>query len=564
MSDRELLDAPDTIPIAIIPQPRTERDESRPSRRQEREQRERERRRGLSRGTTMLPPALVTLALGAYQIGTPQVREDESATWWAAHLSWNNLGRLLDNTDVVLAPYYVLMHLWVSVAGSSAVMLRLPSLLAMTATAAALALLGRRMFDAPTGLIGGLVFAVLPATARYAQDARPYALSALSVVVGALLLYRALDHDGADRWGGYALGMLFTGLFHPVAATVVAAYLLIVLATERQRTGAWFAVTLVPVAPLFAVLMLARGQNHQHPNGGTNVDALLHLPQDLLGSAHVALAVGLLALFGVLLGRRNGIPLLVWAVLPPVVLFGLRSYANVFTPAYFVFTVPALALLAGAGVCALGRELPGKAGSVVPRQIAAGLVALAAVGAVSVMALPTLRDDPQHGAYDFRAAARYVALQQKPGDGIVYSGQLDVATRAMAYHLRGAAQPLSGVYVMVPPEQDGTYTGTPCAAPVVCTKGVDRIWLVSTADAATPYAGMTADQGAFLQTEYKPSIAREFAGGLRITLFERVPDNGAAGQKPGTTKQTGTAKQAGATQKSGTQKAGATDKAGNG
>jgi mannosyltransferase len=509
VSDRELLDAPDTIPIAIIPQPRTERSESRPSR--------------LGRGTTMLPPALVTLALGAYQIGTPQVREDEAATWWAAHLSWSDLGRLLNNTDVVLAPYYLLMHLWVSVAGSSAVMLRLPSLLAMTATAATLALLGRRMFDAPTGLIGGLVFAVLPATTRYAQDARPYALSALAVVVGALLLYRALDHEGADRWGGYALGMLLTGLFHPVAASVVVAYLLIVLATERQRAGAWFAVTLVPVAPLFAVLMLARGQNHQHPNGGTGLDALRHLPQDLLGSTHVALALGVLALLGVLLGRRNGIALLVWAVLPPVAVFLLRSYGNLFTPSYFVFTLPALSLLAGAGVCALGRELPGRARSAVPRQLAAGLVALAAVAAVSAMAMPDLRHDPQPGAGDFRAAARYVALQQKPGDGIVYSGQLDVATRAMAYQLRDTARPPADVYVMVPPQRDGTYTGKPCAAPVVCTKGVDRIWLVSTAGAATPYAGMTHDEAAYLQSAYKPSAAREFAGGLRVTLFQRAP-----------------------------------------
>ncbi|SHN29171.1 glycosyltransferase family 39 protein [Actinacidiphila paucisporea] len=529
MSEREVLDSPETIPIAIIPQPGTERAEARPSRREEREQRERERRRGLSRATTMLPPALVALALGAYQIGTPQVREDESATWWAAHLSWSDLGRLLDNTDVVLAPYYVLMHLWVTVAGSSPVVLRLPSLLAMTATAAALALLGRRMFDGPTGLIGGLIFAVLPATTRYAQDARPYALSALAVVVGALLLYRALDHEGADRWGGYALGMLGTGLFHPVAATVVVAYLLIVFATDRQRAGAWFSVTVVPVAPLLAVLMLARGQNHQHPKGGTGLDALRHLPQDLLGSVHVALAVGVLAVLGVLLGRRNGVALLVWAVLPPVAVFALRSYGNLFTPSYFVFTLPAIALLAAAGVCGLGRALPGRATSIVPRQLVAGLVAFAAVAAVSVTVLPSLRDDPQPGAYDFHAAARFVALQQKPGDGIVYSGQLDVATRAMAYQLRDAPQPLADVYAMVSPQRGGTYTGKPCAAPVVCTKGVDRIWLVSTAPAATPYAGMTADEGTFLRTEYKASPAREFDGGLRVVLFQRAAKAGGRG-----------------------------------
>ncbi|HEY5833165.1 glycosyltransferase family 39 protein [Streptomyces sp.] len=521
MSDREILDAPDTIPIAIIPQPHTERTEPRPSRREEREQRERSR--GLGRGVTVLPPALVALGLGAYRLGATQVREDESATWWAAHLSWGDLGRLLDNTDVVLAPYYVLMHLWVSVAGSSPAMLRLPSLLAMAATAGLLALLGRRMFDAPTGLVGGLVFAVLPVTTRYAQDARPYALAALAVVAGALLLYRALDHEGADRWGGYALGMLCTGLFHPVAATVVVAYLLVVRATERQRLGAWFAVTLVPVLPLFAVLMLARGQNHQHPEVGTGVDSLRHLPADLLGSSSVALAVGVLALLGVVLARRNGLPLLVWAVLPPLAVFCLRSYGNLFTPSYFVFTVPAVALLAGAGTCALAKALPGRARGLATRQLVLGLVAAAAVAVVSLPAFSAVHSDPRPGQPDFRAAAAYLTAHQKTGDGVVYSGEPDVVTRALAYQQRDVPVRPRSVYVTVSPQQDGTYTGRPCAAPVVCTKGVNRVWLVSNASPSTPYAGLTTDETSFLRTQYRPTAARAFDGGLRITLLSRVP-----------------------------------------
>lgn len=545
MNEREVLDShshsPDTIPISIIPQPRNthhghgeweiqdDGDGPRPpsgggrsSRRRQRD----EQRRGMGRAVIMLPPMVVTLAAGAYGLGGSQVREDESATWWASHLSWTDLGRLLDNTDVVLAPYYVLMHLWVSVVGSSPTMLRLPSVLAMAATAGLLALLGRRMFDAPTGLVAGLIFAVLPVTTHYAQEARPFALAALSVVAGALLLYRALDHEGADRWGGYALGMLCTGLFHPVAAIVAVAYLLITLATERQRTGAWFAVTLVPVAPLFAVLMLARGQNHQDPQGGTDVHALLRLPQELLGSQHVAFAVGGLALLGVLLGRRNGVPLLVWAVLPPAALFGLRSYGNLFTPSYLVFTVPALALLAGAGVCGLAKVLPGRERGVPTRQILLGLTAAVAVAAVSLSAFPDLRTDPRPGRPDYQAASSWLRTQTRGGDGVVYGGELDKVMRATAYQLRDMADPPAEVYVTVSPQRDGTYTGEPCSAPVVCTKDVKRIWLVSNAP-RTPYAGMTADEGKFLQSDYKAAGAKDFAGGLRVTLFNRVPQKAA-------------------------------------
>jgi mannosyltransferase len=406
-----------TVPLRIITQPRREQpadpDPGAPGPARGRGRNE-QRGTGMGRGVTMLPPALVTLGLGAYNLANTQVRQDESATWWAAHLSWTDLGRLLDNTDVVLAPYYVLMHLWVSLVGADPAPLRLPSLVAMAVTAGLLALLGRRMFDAPTGLVGGLVFAVLPVTTRYATDARPYAMSALAVVVAALLLYRALDHEGADRWGGYALGMLFTGLFHPVAATVVVAYFVLTVITERQRVGAWFAVTLVPVAPLLAVLVLARGQNHQDPQSGTGIDTLLHLPQDLLGSAKVAAAVGVLAVLGVLVGRKTGLALLVWVVLPPLALFGLRSYANLFTPSYFVFTLPALALLAGAGVCGLARALPGRDQAVPTRQLVAGLAAAVAVAVVSFPVLRPLSADPQTGQPDYESSASYM-LGRRPG-----------------------------------------------------------------------------------------------------------------------------------------------------
>jgi mannosyltransferase len=514
-----------TVPLRIITQPRREPpadpDPGAPGPARGRGRNE-QRGTGMGRGVTMLPPALVTLGLGAYNLANTQVRQDESATWWAAHLSWTDLGRLLDNTDVVLAPYYVLMHLWVSLVGADPAPLRLPSLVAMAVTAGLLALLGRRMFDAPTGLVGGLVFAVLPVTTRYATDARPYAMSALAVVVAALLLYRALDHEGADRWGGYALGMLFTGLFHPVAATVVVAYFVLTVITERQRVGAWFAVTLVPVAPLLAVLVLARGQNHQDPQSGTGIDTLLHLPQDLLGSAKVAAAVGVLAVLGVLVGRKTGLALLVWVVLPPLALFGLRSYANLFTPSYFVFTLPALALLAGAGVCGLARALPGRDQAVPTRQLVAGLAAAVAVAVVSFPVLRPLSADPQTGQPDYESSASYMLGQQEAGDGIVYGGDRAATMRALAYQLRNAVSRPSEVYVVVSPEQDGTYTGQPCSAPVVCSEGVKRIWLVTTASTATPYAGMTEVEGTFLQANYKVTGAREFAGGLRVALLRRV------------------------------------------
>jgi mannosyltransferase len=61
------------------------------------------------------------------------------------------------------------MHLWVSLLGASDVMLRLPSVLAMAASAGLTARLGTRLASPRVGLLSGLLFAVLPTTSRYAR-----------------------------------------------------------------------------------------------------------------------------------------------------------------------------------------------------------------------------------------------------------------------------------------------------------------------------------------------------------------------------------------------------------
>jgi mannosyltransferase len=170
----------------------------------------------------------------------------------------------------------------------------------------------------------------------------------------------------------------------------------------------------------------------------------------------------------------------------------------------------------------VAKALPGRERGVPSRQILLGMVAAIGIAAVSLPAFPGLRTDPQPGQPDYEAAAGWLRTQSHPGDGVVYSGELDTALRATAYQLRGTARPPAQVYVTVSPQQDGTYTGQPCSAPVVCTKEAQRIWLVSNTP-RTPFAGMTPDEGKFLQSNYKAAGARDFTGGLRITLFNRLP-----------------------------------------
>ncbi len=82
---------------------------------------------------TWAVPAVVTAALGLFEIGVPQLWRDELASWSAASRTLPQLWAMLHNIDAVLGIYYFGLHLWMAVFGDSATAMRLPSVIAMAA-----------------------------------------------------------------------------------------------------------------------------------------------------------------------------------------------------------------------------------------------------------------------------------------------------------------------------------------------------------------------------------------------------------------------------------------------
>ncbi|MGY3516899.1 glycosyltransferase family 39 protein [Micromonospora sp. PTRAS2] len=189
-------------------------------------------------GAVWLWPTLATLAVTGAEIGSAQPWRDELATWSAATRPLGDLARMAGTIDAATWPYYLFMHGWVTLCGDSPAALRLPSALAMAGTAGLAAALGARLLGRHAGLTGGLLFAALPGTSRYAQEARPYAFVALFAVLATLLLVRALERPGWRRWAGYAAAVAALGLAHLVALTLLAAHAAAVLAAGRTASGA--------------------------------------------------------------------------------------------------------------------------------------------------------------------------------------------------------------------------------------------------------------------------------------------------------------------------------------
>jgi len=143
-------------------------------------------------------PAAVMLALGLWGLARDSsVSNDEAATSIAARLSLSQLVHLLRHIDAVHGLYYLLMHGWVAI-GSSPVVLRFPSVIAMSVAAALTGVLAARLSQsAMAGVFSGLIMAFTPVISYYAQTARSYAFVYACVVGATLALVAAVRAETA-------------------------------------------------------------------------------------------------------------------------------------------------------------------------------------------------------------------------------------------------------------------------------------------------------------------------------------------------------------------------------
>ncbi|MFG3558059.1 glycosyltransferase family 39 protein [Micromonospora sp. NPDC047557] len=509
-----------------------------------------------------LAPALLTLAVTLTGLGSAQLWRDELATWSAATRSPGDLARLAGTIDAATGPYYLLMHCWTRVFGDSTIALRVPAVLAMTVAAGLLAVLGARLVDRRAGLFAGLLFAVLPGTSRYGQEARPYALATMLAVLATLLLVTALRRPSWARWAGYAVAVAALGLIHLIALTLLAAHALVVLVTwwrgpaaagiaspaagtmpvhdnapvhhaipthdsapvhdsaptgrpggRDRRIWRWV-IALVPAALVVAPLLLrARAQRSEQLSwvDPARLDDLSALPGGVAQSSVVGgLLVGVAALGAARLGRRA--LLLVSAMLLPVLLlFAVGTVVPLWVPRYLVFVVPFACLLAGAALAAVAAPA------------AVVVVVLAALlGLPDQAALRRTHEWPRSAPVDYAGAARVIADGQRPGDAVVYSPRhswlfLDLG---IEYHL---GDPPRDVLVTEDEVRRGDLWAAECPQPAQCLAGTPRVWLVVSGRHAEPLAAVPGAKGDALRTDFTVTQVWQRPG-LTVALLTSRPD----------------------------------------
>ena len=471
------------------------------------------RRARLAGGAAWMPliPALVTLAIALYQIQRPSLWRDEGATLAAVHRSLPQLLHMLGHTDVVHGAYYVLMWFWTRAAGTSELALRFPSAVGMAVAAGVTAALGCRLVSARAGLAAGLVFAVLPSVTWYAQNARSYALVTALATIASYLLVRSMTAAPGRRcrWlAGYGVCVAAMGLGNIFALLLIPAHGLTLALWARHNPAAgdgsapapadgpapapadgapagqgrpavrgWLIASAAALVVASPVVLISIGQRSQvswlKPLDAAQIASV----RQLLGPPALAATVLLVTVatfaFCALRGRlATDVPSrllalsLPWLLLPPAVLLAASAAHPVYSLRYIMFCAPAAALLAGAGLAALGW--------------AGGTLALALI---VLVALPGQASDRRVGSHseNLRQLSHLVAVHRRPGDALLFPRLSDREFEA-AYP--APYRPLRDLTLSQTPTQSATLLGTAAPTSVIRSRlaTVRRLWVVETGD----------------------------------------------------------------------------------
>jgi hypothetical protein len=182
---------------------------------------------------------------------------DELSTYWIS--ATHGLGGVLSllygtgriaHAEITPPLYFVLAWLTTRL-GDSPELLRLPSLIAGTATIPIVYLLGLRTVGRRAALVATAVTALAPFAIYYSADARAYGVMMLAVLVSTVAMLQALDTGRAHWWGLYAISACVAFYSHYTCAFVLGAQLLWVLwARPEARRAAVLATVAAGVGVL--------------------------------------------------------------------------------------------------------------------------------------------------------------------------------------------------------------------------------------------------------------------------------------------------------------------------
>jgi 4-amino-4-deoxy-L-arabinose transferase-like glycosyltransferase len=374
---------------------------------------------------------VVFLVVGFIRLGRVSLWVDEADSWWTVQGSWSYWLRAVVLWDAHAPVYFALLKPWVGLFGTSETALRSLSVLFGAATVPFVWLIARRVFGRREAMLATAVFVFTPIVVDISRQARNYSLTCLLLAVATTMLIGARQ-DGRVPGAGFTVAASLAILTHPLAVPVVAGFGVHSLVRARRdgepfAWGGWIVLAVVSVVELVAT-QLNSMRLHFHDS---SLSLSARLPAQLLytlaghgGPVPAVVTVGLWIVFAALLlvpwARRRAAPVavaprswwsapvvdvIIWAAVPYVVTLAISSVSAFAAPRYLTISLPALAVLTAAAICAIRL-----------RWLAAGVAAVLLLG--NIWGVGRVITGGPHE--EWRAPTRIVLEQGKNTDAIAF------------------------------------------------------------------------------------------------------------------------------------------------
>lgn len=420
--------------------------------------------------------------------------------------------------------YYIVLHLWQTLFGSSVVALRGFSVVCGVATVVLLYFLLRKLTTERIARLGAVFAALGPFLVRYSDEMRMYSLAALLAVAATYLLVLALQSRSQRRWLlwiGYGLTVaagLYTQYFFVFLVVVHVVYALSVhrwKLGQLLRSGGWWLGNLLAggLFLLWLPTMLAQLSRVQQgfwipplsletiPNTFSYFVLYSTTLTPILGYCLVA-AIVIIPLVLMKKQQRPAVWLLAGWLLAPVMAVVLLSFNRpVYIDRYFTYSAPAFYALLAMTLCALKFKRKWQYPVLVVGVLGLFVSGIQAVGAAATHQMG-------HGA-------AVVNQQYRPGDAIV-SAELYTYFDFSYYNQTGATVRL------LSPEPFGRYgeysllSDKPHIRAAALTDiDAPRIWVV----------GKTGEHDYFttdIPSWWRPSSTRFEGGDTVIQLYDNT------------------------------------------
>lgn len=459
----------------------------------------------------LLLVGLVGFGARAWHLGTQSIWEDEGISVLLASKALGDLLQSVIEADIHPPLYYLALHYWMALAGSSEYAVRFLSTAAGFLVVPALYQLARCLLTPARRRTGETIFwpalvaaalaTLSPFLVYYSQEARNYILVTLWSVTSSLALWKAQETTLARprswrtlrMWLVYVVLATFTIYTNYFGAFVLLAhFLFIIVVSARDRrlplaglsSFVGVAILYVPWLKPALAQMLRLQTTPDFWSGSISLQSLVErlfvafslgpkaqtgLP--ILAFFAVMAALGLVSLVRLKTAPlgRSGAYLLLYLLVPLAIVYAITARAPKFTERYLIMASPAFyLLLAGGigvaldrGVSLLGRgKRLGYVLLLVSATFAAGIFAISGYFTYQTSNnSDTFRDDN-------RAAVHYVEAYSSPGDVIIL---MMYAPQGFQYYYTSEV-PWFGM-------QPGDDFKTAAADLNRITQGKERVWL---------------------------------------------------------------------------------------